>query len=509
MSKLDEIRLAAESDLKVFARLVNPKRVYGSIHDEVMDWWQSPSCPENTLLLLPRAHMKSHLAAVYAAWLIVKQPYITILYISATATLAEKQLYAIKNILDSKVVRRYWPDLIHPDEGKRERWTTTEICVDHPVRKEEGVRDATIIAAGLTGNIVGLHSDWNFLDDVVVPNNAYTEDGRQKVASAYAQLASIKNTGAKTTVVGTRYHPNDLYQSMLDATVERWEGGEIVETYPLYGVMERVVEEFGEFLWPKIKRADGRVFGFDMNELSKKKAEYSSDPTQFFCQYYNSPNMGGTGGIDRGRFVYYAKNKLEQMGGDWYYGDRKLNIYASIDFAFSLKKRADFTSIVVIGMDHERNVYVLDIERFKTNQISEYFKRILDIYLKWGLRRMRAEVTVAQQVIVNELKNRIKDEGIHLKIDDYRPPTNQGSKEDRINGILQPRYDTQSIFHYKGGWCQTLEEELVMEFPPHDDVKDSLASAIDGAMPPRSGSKKSHREDNVIFSSRFGGVAYA
>jgi hypothetical protein len=119
VTKVDQIREAAEQDLKVFARLVNPKRVYGGIHDEVMDWWQGSNCADNTLLLLPRAHMKSHLAAVYAAWLIIKHPYITMLYISATSDLAEKQLYAIKNILDSKAVRRYWPQLIHPDEGKR------------------------------------------------------------------------------------------------------------------------------------------------------------------------------------------------------------------------------------------------------------------------------------------------------------------------------------------------------------------------------------------------------
>jgi hypothetical protein len=507
MSKLDEIRLAAESDLKVFARLVNPKRVYGSIHDELFDFWQYGE-NDNTLVLLPRDHQKSHCLAVKTAWEIVKAPWETQLYVSATADLAEKQLYAIKNMLTSRAVRRYWPDLINKEEGKREKWTTMEIAVDHPSRKEEGVRDPTVKAAGLTTNITGFHANRIKLDDIVVPLNAYTEEGRQKVASMYSQIGSIKTTGATTDAVGTRYHPKDIYNTLLTRTVEVYEKGELKEVTNLYSVLQRQVEEHGEFLWPKQQRDDGRSFGFDENELAKKRAEYI-DTTQFYAQYYNDPNRGGEGGIDRSRFIYYAKNKLEQIGGDWYYGDRKLNIYASIDFAFSLKKRADFTSIVVIGMDHERNVYVLDIERFKTNQISEYFKRILDIYLKWGLRRMRAEVTVAQQVIVNELKNRIKDEGIHLKIDDYRPPTNQGSKEDRINGILQPRYDTQSIFHYKGGWCQTLEEELVMEFPPHDDVKDSLASAIDGAMPPRSGSKKSHREDNVIFSSRFGGVAYA
>ena len=137
MSSIKDIRDVAEHDLKKFARLVNPARVYGSIHDDVMDWWQSEDANDDQLLLLPRAHMKSHLAAVYAAWLVVKAPYLTILYISATADLAEKQLYAIKNILDSTVVARYWPELLHRDEGKREKWSAMEIAVDHPIRKAE------------------------------------------------------------------------------------------------------------------------------------------------------------------------------------------------------------------------------------------------------------------------------------------------------------------------------------------------------------------------------------
>jgi len=94
MSKLDEIRLAAESDLKVFARLVNPKRVYGSIHDELFDFWQYGE-NDNTLVLLPRDHQKSHCLAVKTAWEIVKAPWETQLYVSATADLAEKQLYAM------------------------------------------------------------------------------------------------------------------------------------------------------------------------------------------------------------------------------------------------------------------------------------------------------------------------------------------------------------------------------------------------------------------------------
>ncbi len=49
----------------------------------------------------------------------------------------------------------------------------------------------------------------------------------------------------------------------------------------------------------------------------------------------------------------------------------KLNVYAAIDFAFSLRKKADYTALVVIGVDHQGNFYILDIDRFKTDRIIE------------------------------------------------------------------------------------------------------------------------------------------
>lgn len=505
-----KVKEAAEADFKVFAKLVNPKRVYGSIHEEVMDWWQGSSCGNNTLLLLPRAHMKSHLAAVYAAWLVVKYPYITMLYISATSDLAEKQLYAIKNILASKIVSRYWPTLVHPEEGKREKWSATEICVDHPLRKEEGVRDPTIKAAGLTTNITGFHTDWNFLDDVVVPNNAYTEDGRRKVGAMYSQLSSIKNTDAKTTVVGTRYHPKDLYDTLLTTQVEKYEDGELVRREPLYQVLQRVVEEDGEFLWPKTVRSDGRSFGFDLNELAIKKAEYAGDVTQFYSQYYNNPNDPTNSRVESGLFQYYDKKYLKQENGFWYFKEERLNVFAAIDFAYSLNKKADFSAIVAVGLDQYHNYYILGISRFKTGNIKDYYTEILEMYSTWGFRKLRAEVSVAQEVIVNDLKNNyIKPNGLSIIIDHYRPVRSEGDKEERIMSTLQPKYSNGQIYHYRGGNCQLLEEELKMAKPPHDDISDAAANAIAISVAPSRRLTSSYTKKYNVYHTRFGGVAAA
>lgn len=504
--QLADVRTRALNDLLYFARLVLPTRVYGAVHEELFQWWTREDALDNQLCLLPRDHQKSHCAAVLAAWVITKCPWVTILYVSATADLAEKQLYAIKNILDSKVYKRFWPIMLDPEEGRRAKWSAMEIMVDHPDRAKEGVRDPTVKAAGLTTNITGFHANWIFLDDIVVPLNAYTEEGRRKVETMYSQLASIKTTGARTIAVGTRYHPKDIYAVIQERMVDVYEDGELIDKRPLYEVFQRVVEEDGEFLWPKTARTDGRYFGFDDNELAKKRAEYI-DSTQFFAQYYNNPNDPSNAKISSDKFQYYDRKHIEQTDGYWFYKHNKLNVFAAIDFAFSLKKHADYTAIVVIGVDSNNNYYVLDIVRFKTSSIGDYFKEILKLYTKWSFRKLRAEVTVAQEAIVKELKTSyIKPNGLILSIDEYRPSRHMGTKEERITATLSPRYDNLQMWHYKGGNCQILEEELIMQHPPHDDVLDALTAAVDVAVAPSYRGNMATKRSNIVYHKRFGGI---
>lgn len=512
-SKKDLIREQAESDLESFIRLIHPQRVLGSIHSEVISWWTRENSKSHQLLLLPRDHGKSALVAYRVAWEITRNPTIRVLYISSTANLAQKQIKFIKDILTSDIYTFYWPDMVNPMEGMREKWTESEFSVDHPLRKKEAVRDPTVFSAGLTTTITGLHCDIAVLDDVVVYENAYTVEGRDKVTSQYSLLSSIEGSDAREWVVGTRYHPKDLYNELASMAVDIYDDdGEISDTEPLYEVFERQVEDIGDgtgqFLWPRQQRYDGKWFGFDYKILAKKRAQYL-DRVQFRAQYYNDPNDTESAAISRDLFQYYDPKFLHRVDGRWFFKHKRLNVFAAVDFAFSLRRKADYTAIVVVGVDADFNYYVLDIERFKTDKISEYFSKILKLHQKWDFRKIRAEVTTAQQVIVNDLKqNYIRPHGLALSVEDFKPNRHQGSKEERIESILQPRYTNRQVWHYQGGNCQILEEELVLTNPPHDDVKDCLAACIDTCVAPSSVAQRT--SSNILpfnTNTRFGGVA--
>jgi len=516
-SKLQEARdihrLDAEADFIKFIEIVQPHRLLGNIHREVISWWTRSEAHKYQLLLLPRDHMKSSLIGLRVAWELTRDPTLRILYISSTSNLAIKQLKFIKDILTCDNYRALWPDMIFQEEAKREKWTEKEISVDHPSRREHYVRDPSIFTAGLTSNIVGMHCDIAVLDDVVVQANAYTEEGRSKVKDQYSLLSSIETVGAREWVVGTRYHPLDLYADLQAMEIANYdELGNVAHSEPLFETKEYPVETMGDgtgqFLWPRQQAKNGRWYGFDGKILAEKRAQYLNK-VHFRAQYYNDPHDVDSAPIKRDQFQYYDPIWLVAKDGRWYFKNDRLNVFAAVDFAYTTNRKSDYTAIAVVGCDGSHNYYVLDIDRFRTDKPSEYYNRILKLYEKWGFYKLRAEVSSAQVVIVRDLRdNYIRKNGLSLAVEEYRPSRWTGSKEERILAVLEPKYANRQIWHYLGGNCQVLEEELIFVNPSHDDCKDALASCVDFCVPPTSLFRSLRRLDiqEFTFHNKFGGV---
>jgi phage terminase large subunit-like protein len=253
-----------------------------------------------------------------------------------------------------------------------------------------------------------------------------------------------------------------------------------------------------------MQRGDGKWFGFSAQILAQKRAKYL-DRTQFYAQYYNNPNDPGAAAISNEYFQHYDRKFLKHEQGKWWYNGKILNVFAAVDFAFSLRKTADYSAIVVVGIDADGYIYILDINRVKTNKINEYFDMILSAHMKWGFKKLRAEVSGGQAVIAQHIKDEIRREGLALSVEDFRPTRHMGTKEERIDAALKPRYENRTIWHYRGGYCEDLEQELIMYNPPNDDIKDALQSVC-GILRPPLGNMQRTRDRKVVTHTRFGGI---
>lgn len=502
-----EVRQMAINSLEHFIKLVAPYQVLAHCHVHLCKLIND-NYDENKLLLWPRDHGKSRMSAFYAAWEVIRDPATTIIYASATAEKAEEQLRFVKTLLDNNIVRRYFPNLLAEEEGKRTAWNKTYIVVDHPQRLIEGVVDSTIMTCGLEKTITGKHCKRLILDDVVVPENN-TEQGRKDVNSWVAQAASIMSADSCIMAVGTRYHPKDAYQMAMDMTFENevvGENGEVLtEPKSMFFVSMANVEEGGEFLWPRSQRKDGKWFGFNSHILARKRAVYEAagEITQFYAQYYNDPNDKSTAPIARDLFKYYEKNKLEYSMGMWTIENRPLYVYAAVDLSTGASAKSDYTVIFVGGIDDLGNRYVMDITRFRTDKTSVILKEIKDTYQRYKFKKLRIEAVAGFRLVAQDLADNINDAGIRIPIDLYVPPNTEG-KLARVNGILEPLYQSGAVYHYRGGNCQVLEDELVSINPANDDTKDAWAMCADlMEMPMRR--KATNRKNVVTFHPRFGG----
>lgn len=64
------------------------------------------------------------------------------------------------------------------------------------------------------------------------------------------------------------------------------------------------------------------------------------------------------------------------------------------------------------------------------------------------------------------------------------------------------------MWHYLGGNNEVLEEELTLQNPAHDDVKDALAACVEICTPPTSDRMRSSTMNKQLFNNRFGGVTF-
>lgn len=510
-----EERKVFENSLWEFARYINPHYMYGDIHEKVFKWLSTNNCSEHQLLLMPRAHLKSHCIAVWCVWQITKDPTSTIVYLSAGDDLAKAQVHAIKQMITCDKYRRLWPEMIAGDEGKREKWAADGFSVDHPQRKEMGIRDRTIIVKTVKSNAVGLHCSHLVLDDVVIPKFAHSSPGRRELQTSVAYYASIKNPGAYTKAVGTIYDPSDLYSDFMEAKTSEWDEETLTfgEEIPLWDIKTYVAEDkgdgIGNFLWPReVNPKDGKGYGFDVRTLAKIRDQYFSTGknAEYYSQYYNEPNDPSLYKIDRDSIQFYDSKFVEFERGNWSFKGNKLNLFAAMDIAWTTGKRSDYTAIVVIGVDCDNNIYILEVDRFKTADYNVYYDHIIAIHHKWGLKRLKIETNSGGQLVANEIRRLLRENGASLSIDAKYTAGIKGRKVERTDQVLIPRINNGGLWFYKGGLTAVLIEEITFEHPPHDDLKDALTEAIIISFPPgRQGDLKKSKINKMRFSNRFGG----
>ena len=512
MATRAELRAAAETSFLVFLQLMNPLYKYASVHKECADYLQvAYEEGMDALALLPRGHLKSHILANFAVWLITKDPTESIVYTCYSSDLARKQVFAMKLVIISKPYRELWPENVQGKEGCKTLWRSEEFMIDNPLLKTLNSREASVSIGTLNSPKTGHHPTTLMFDDLVVIDrkssypSAHHEEGRRAVREVVASLNNTLPASGRRFAVGTRYHPKDQYQIWMDSTTPEFAtntNGDLVQVgvKKVWKTMTRQVETDGTFLWPLQRDAQGREHGMNQQLLAKRRSEEllnTGHLEQFYAQYYNQCNASDMNSINRDMFRYYERTDLSKDGKAWTlcrngYEPTRLRLSAALDLAFSTSSTADYTAVMVVGLDRENNVYVLDIDQYKTEDFNVHTTKLKALHAKWGFNEIVVEMNGPQKANGPRLQNALKKSGVSLAVVPFIP---RESKQERMTAVLDPKYRLNQVFHPKGAlYLDELEDQLELFKPKHDDLKDALAVAIEFSKLPtglvRTGPKK-------------------
>ncbi len=155
------------------------------------------------LLLAFRGSGKSSIVALFASWILHRDNNLRILILSADERLAKKMSTNVKKIITNH------PMTAHLKPAKKDNWTSASFTI---VRGKT-LRDASVTAVGVSGNITGSRADVIICDDVEVPKNCNTFDKRENLREKLSELEFILTPDGLILYVGTPHTTRTIYKT--------------------------------------------------------------------------------------------------------------------------------------------------------------------------------------------------------------------------------------------------------------------------------------------------------
>ena len=175
-------------------------------------WLGLQNANSETLILAPRGHGKSTICTVaYSLWKLLRNPDTRILIVSNTAEQADALAGEIRLQTETNVTLRTLFGDLRDGAWRAGRFTIagrTRIC-----------KEASVTSTGVEGAIVSRHYEIIILDDIVDEENSQSPHAREKLKTWYAKvLLPCLEPGGELHLLGSRYHPRDLYGELVAAT---------------------------------------------------------------------------------------------------------------------------------------------------------------------------------------------------------------------------------------------------------------------------------------------------
>ena len=334
---------------------------------------------------------------------------------------------------------------------------------------------SSIRAMSIGKAVRGAHPDIVVLDDIL----SSEADTQLKAISTwfYTALLPVLHHTAQMCVVGTPFSFTDLYSELKSLD------GYCVREYPA------IDEATGEPLWPE---------RWNLEALNTRRGEMTS--IAFTREYLCKPIASDSS--------LFPEEMLERVKDETlaltYYPepDEALNYYIGWDPAISADRRADYTCMIVIGMNENRHKRVVHVHHEKNMDFGQQIDKIVELNARFNPVIIELETNnfaMAFNQVLKEIgdlpvkpfnMSRMKKEALihtlqlhferqHLMI----PYKDEGATRRHMNALL----NELSMF-------TMLDNGKMESLGAHDDMVIALALSVQAT--------KEYRENIIILDAQ-------
>jgi len=413
--------------------------------------------PDGYLDLWAREHYKSTIITFGKTIQdILCDPDVTVGIFSHTRPIAKGFLDQIKRELEgNEFLKDLFPGVLYK-EPKREA-PTWSLDGGIMVRRKSNPKEKTVEAWGLVdGQPTSKHFSRLIYDDVVTLSSVTTPEQIKKVTDAWAMSLNLGAKGGKQRYIGTRYHHNDTYRTIIERNSA---------TPRYHAPTDKGIKDFD---------LEGVPVLLTVTELKKKREDMG--PYIFASQMLQNPTADRAMGFREEWLMFYD---VLRNFHNW-------NFYVLVDPANEKKKDSDYTVIASIGLAPDNNYYLVDAVRDRMN-LTERTRKLFEFVRKWSPLNVGYE-RYGMQSDIEHIKGEMENKNYRFKITELG-----GSmpKVDRIKRLVpifeQKRFYLPHQLYFVDyeqraqDFVRLFIEDEYLAFPVaiHDDMLDCFARIID------------------------------
>jgi phage terminase large subunit-like protein len=322
---------------------------------------------------------------------------------SHTRTIASAFVDQIKRELENnEVLLAFFPDVLYANpERESPRWSVQNGLI---VKRKSNPKEATVEGWGLVdGQPTSKHFNVLLYDDVVTKDSVTTPEMIQKTTEAWELSLNLGDRRPRKRGIGTRYHFADSWRAIMDR-------GALIKR-------QHAATEDGT--------QTGRPVYLTQDEIDTKRRDMGQ--YTFSAQMLQNPIADSKQTFKREWLDHrFDREKLSWQG---------MTRVLICDPANAKRKKSDYTTFAVIGLNTDRKRYLLDFVRDRMN-LTERTNELVRLHRKWKPHRTGYEEYGKDSDIQHIESVQNGDNGKAPYHFDIEPLGGSMSKIDRCNRMI-------------------------------------------------------------------------